>query len=439
MSLRHRINSVFLPRFFSAFNKNNPNYVYLIQWILISIVIGSCIGSASAIFLHSLAWVTNYRSLHSEWIFLLPFAGLAIGYLYHYLGKGTEAGNNLIIDTINHPKDIVPLKMAPLVFVGTLITHLFGGSAGREGTALQMAGSIADQFSKPFRLTKEERKPLIIAAVAGGFGSVFGTPLAGTFFAMEFYRIGKINYSSLFPALMTAIISHIVAEFWNAPHTHYTILHIPDVSLLTIFYAIVAGIAFGLCARCFSFLLKKVTQFFKHKIAYAPLRPFVGGCIVLFFIWSLDTTRYIGLGIPVISESFVAQVPYYDFVFKMLLTLLTLSSGFKGGEVTPLFFIGATLGNALSGILPLPYDLLAGMGFVAVFAGATNTPIACAIMAIELFGADAAVYLFVACAVSYYCSGNLSIYTQQIVGEPKHSFMAFMKGKTLHQIDENTK
>lgn len=324
--------------------------------------------------------------------------------------------------------------MAPLVFVGTIITHLLGGSAGREGTALQMAGSIADQFSKPLKLNNDDRRTLIIAAVAGGFGSVFGTPLAGAVFALEFFLIGRIRYQSIFPAFFTAIIAHQITTLFNVPHTHYHIPFVPELTFINIIYSVLAGILFGLCASFFSRSLSKLSLFFKSTISYPPLRPVVGGIIVLILILILNTTKYIGLGIPTIVQSFQEQLSSYDFALKILFTIITLAAGFKGGEVTPLFFIGATLGNALGLIIPLPTGLLAGMGFVAVFAGATNTPLACSIMAIELFGADCAIFVFIGCIISYLFSGHTSIYNRQIIGDPKNKINQKDQGKHLNEL-----
>lgn len=416
------------------FFRKYPSLPYIFKWTAICSFIGILIGSASAVFLQSLNWATDFRENNLWLISLLPIGGFLIGLLYYYFGKDAEAGNNLLIDTIHEPKQIIPFKMAPFVYISTIATHFFGGSAGREGTALQMAGSIADQFSKPFKLSASDRKILIIAAVAGGFGSVFGTPLAGAIFAVEFFLIGRIRYNALFPAFITAIIADIVTKLWQTPHTHYHINSIPDISFLNIFYAILAGIFFGLCASTFSKVIHKAGDVFKSKISYPPLRPFIGGLIIVCVVWAIGTTKYIGLGIPTIVQSFDQQLPAYDFAIKMILTIITLSAGFKGGEVTPLFFIGATLGNALSLFIPLPIGLLAGMGFVAVFAGATNTPIACSIMAIELFGVECGVYVSIACVVSYLLSGQNSIYVRQVIGEAKHQRFSNQVGKRLNEL-----
>lgn len=417
-----------------VFFRRYPAMPYILKWLFISSLIGVFVGSASAGFLQSLDWVTKYRENHLWLIALLPIGGLAIGLLYHYLGKDIEPGNNLLIDTIHNPKEIIPFRMAPFVYIGTMATHLFGGSAGREGTALQMAGAIADQFSKPFRLSASERKILIIAAIAAGFGSVFGTPLAGAIFGLEVFLIGRLKYDAIFPAFASAIIADLVTKMWNTPHTHYHISLVPDISVLNIIYAIIAGIAFGLCAASFSKTIHFTSSIFKSKIKFPPFRPLAGGVIVALAVWAIGNTKYIGLGIPTIVASFDQQLPAYDFALKMAFTIVTLAASFKGGEVTPLFFIGATLGNALSLFIPLPTGLLAGMGFVAVFAGATNTPLACSVMAIELFGNECGVYVAIACVVAYLLSGHNSIYGKQVVGEPKHSRFTSYQGKNINDL-----
>jgi H+/Cl- antiporter ClcA len=400
-----------------------------LKWILISVLIGITTGSASAFFLIALDWVTNCRE-HNNWlIWLLPIGGLLIGYGYYYGGKDVAKGNNLLLEEYENPQKKIPLTMAPLVLFGTLITHLFGGSAGREGTAVQMGGTIADQFTNVFKLDASERKTILLLGISAGFASVFGTPLAGALFALEILFFSKISFKSIPLSFLTAYIAYFTVEFWNIKHTDYSIPILPDISFTTIFWILTASILFGLTAMLFSRSTHFWSQLFSKNISYPPLRPFVGGILLAIAIYFIGTTKYIGLGIPVIVDSFSNPNTAYDFLLKILFTGFTLGAGFKGGEVTPLFFIGATLGSTLSLVVPLPIALLAGMGFVAVFAGATHTPIACTVMGIELFGIESGIFVGIACYTAYFASGSVGIYNAQIVkGAKFHLYQKIRRG-----------
>ena len=391
-----------------------------LQWLVICALIGLFSGSASAFFLVALEWVTQIRE-HNTWIiWLLPFGGLIIGLLYHYYGSSVVKGNNLLLEEYENPQQPIPFKMAPLVLIGTLITHLVGGSAGREGTAVQMGGAIADQFSKWFQLDKTDRKTILILGISAGFASVFGTPLAGAIFALEVVYFSKINVKSVILSFAVAYVAYFTVEFWQIKHTQYSIPNIPAISGIHLLWTIGTGILFGLAALLFSRTAHFWSRLFSKYIQYAPIRPLIGGTILALTIYCIGTTKYIGLGVPEIVKAFSTPNDSYDFLLKILFTGFTLGAGFKGGEVTPLFFVGATLGSALSVVIPLPIALLAGMGFVAVFSGATHTPIACTVMGMELFGIEGGIFIGIACVVAYFTSGSVGIYHSQIVKGPKY-------------------
>ncbi|MEL1240516.1 voltage-gated chloride channel family protein [Flavobacterium flavipallidum] len=396
------------------------NILLSFKWILICALIGMLSGSASAFFLMSLEWATQTRNQNFWLIWFLPVGGLLIGLLYHYYGKEVVKGNNLLLEEYENPQKTIPLKMAPFVLLGTIITHLFGGSAGREGTAVQMGGAIADQFSRIFKLDASDRKTLIILGISSGFSAVFGTPLAGAIFALEVVYFCKINLKSSILSFVAAYFAHYTVSLWPVHHTHYSIPFTPELNLENLLWIIPVGAIYGLAAMLFSRSTHFWSRLFSKTISYPPMRPYVGGIIFAVVVYYFNVTKFVGLGVPAIVEAFSIRSDNYDFLLKILFTGFTLGAGFKGGEVTPLFFVGATLGSALSGYVPLPIALLAGMGFVAVFSGATHTPIACTVMGIELFGLESAVFIALACFIAYISSGSIGIYHSQTVGGIKH-------------------
>lgn len=396
------------------------------KWMMICLLISGIVGSITAIFLHSLDFVTKFRETNQWIIFSLPITGFVIGYIYHRYGEDANKGNNIIIESHHEMQKNIPFKMAPLVFIGTILTHLSGGSAGREGTAVQMGGAIAFPFSKWFKLNHEEKKTILIMGVSAGFAAVFGTPLAGAVFALELIGFKFIRWQSVIPSFVAAFLAHYICLSWNIEHSIYVVKSIPSFNTLAVLWSLVAGICFGIVALLFSLSNQLFEKAFS-LIQYKPLRPFLGGAIIALIIWLMGTTQFIGLGIPSILDAFEKPAGHYDFLIKLLITSFTLSAGFKGGEVTPLFFIGATLGSIIMIFIPLPFALLAAMGLVGVFAGATHCIIASIILGIEVFGLKAGAYIGIASITAYFSSGPNSIYSSKFKIGAKFALYNYFK------------
>ncbi|MBE8719115.1 chloride channel protein [Sphingobacterium pedocola] len=384
----------------------------LIKWSIIVIVIGIPVGTISAGFLVALNYVTDVREENTWLILFLPFAGFLIVFLYKKYGYRADKGNNLILEEYYRPSAPIPWIMAPLIILTTLLTHLFGGSAGREGTAVQYGASVADQFSRYLSFTKKERRMVLCCGIAAGFASLFGTPFAAAVFAVEIFRIGKLRHQILLPALIAAYLAHVTCLIWNAPHTRYPNVIIPDLITTDVFWIVGLGLLCGITARLFIYSGNLFDQL-SRRIPNAYLRVIIGSILLIICTICLGTTKYIGLGLPIIADSFQQPQALYDFFIKIVLTTLTLSIGFKGGEVTPLFFIGATLASALSLYIPVDILLLTAVGFVSVFAGSTKTPLACTIMAMELFGLPVGMCAFLGCFSAVMISGRKGIYGSQ--------------------------
>ncbi|MEX1020210.1 MAG: chloride channel protein [Litorilinea sp.] len=420
---------------------------FALRWGALGSLVGVLAGTASAIFLIALDWATQTRILNPWLIGLLPLGGFLMGWSYRRFGGAAALGNNLVIDEVNRTRTRIPLRMAPMVLAGTVLTHLLGGSAGREGTAIQMGASLADNLRRLLypvgqaafgqELMGQERRLLIMAGIAGGFGSVFGVPAAGFVFGMEVQRVGRIRYEGLIPCMAASYIGDLVTRAWGAPHAHYPHLAATPNDPWLLGKVIVAGIGFGLTALLFIELIHAIKGGWARLTAYTPLYPVMGGVLVLGLTWLVDTTDYLGLSLPLIYAAVGAggEVVLYAFALKLLFTAITLGSGYLGGEVTPLFVIGSTLGYTLGHLLGVDPAFLASIGLVAVFAGAANTPLACAIMGIELFGGNAALYLFAGCAAAYLASGHRGIYTTQRLDTPKGHALDLEEHESLHTFN----
>ncbi|MDZ4765391.1 MAG: chloride channel protein [Chloroflexota bacterium] len=391
----------------------------LLKLAFLSAIIGVLAGTASALFLVALAWATDFRVAHPDIIVALPFAGFAIGWMYHRFGRAAAGGNTLIIAQIHSNNAPIPARMTPMILVGTVVTHLFGGSAGREGTAIQMGASLADTLRRLLErigltIAPDERRWLLLAGMSGGFASVFGTPAAGFVFALEVPRVGRIDTDGIAPCLIAACVGDVVTRAWGVGHAHYPALPVTPIDAGLLINVVLVGAACGLVARAFVALTDAIRHQLRTRIPYPPLRPLIGGVIVLLMVALAGTRDYLGLSLPLLQASVSGvDVPPLAFAGKLAFTAVTLGSGFVGGEVTPLFVMGSTLGHALGGIVGVDPAFMAALALVAVFAGASKTPLACAIMGVELFGGGAAIYSMVICVAAYLAAGRRGIYASQ--------------------------
>ena len=386
----------------------------LFKWTWLGAAVGIACGAASAVFLLLLDSVTRFREAHEVIVYSLPIAGLLIGVVYERWGKPIEGGNDLVIDTIHDGSTQLPLRMAPMVLVGTVLTHLFGGSAGREGTAVQMGASLADAIAHALRLAKEARRQLLAAGIAGGFGAVFGTPIAGALFGLEVASVGRIETEALVPALVASLVGDWVCRHLGVVHTAYPAMPLVELTPLVLAKLAVLGLAMGVTAMAFVALTHGLKKRLAERIPRLPLRMFFGGLVVVLMWKALGTSAYLGLGVPVIVQAFTdPNLPVYAFAAKLVLTSVTVASGFLGGEVTPLFFVGATLGSVLARWLGLPLALGAGAGLAAVFGAAANTPLALSVMAVELLGAGAFPHVVIVTVIASLLSGPRGLYPSQ--------------------------
>ena len=384
------------------------------QWLTLGALVGMLAGAASALFLFSLQQATDFRTRHELIVYALPLAGLLVGWVYERYGSSIAGGANLIIDTIHDDGPCLPLRMAPMVLIGTVLTHLFGGSAGREGTAVQMGASLADAALRQLKLSGALRRQVLAAGVAGGFGSVFGTPVAGALFGLEFVVQGRIEYAALLPALTAAVVGDLTTRALGITHSLYPVPDTLPLSPILLLKWLAFALALSLATRAFVELTHFLKAQGRVRIPRLPLRMFVGGVAVV-ALWRLvGTSDYLGLGVPTILRSFSdTHLPVSAFALKILFTAITLGAGFLGGEVTPLFFVGAALGNVLARALGLPLAMGAGVGLAAVFAAAAKTPLALSVMAVELLGAGLFPHAAIVCTLCYLMTGRRGIYSAQ--------------------------
>ena len=382
-------------------------------WVLLAVLIGLIVGGLDAVFGRILLAVSSFRTDH--FYYLIPFlalAGLATVYIYQRFGKRANKGMGLVFSIGQQSDETIPRRLIPIAMLTTWLTHLFGGSAGREGVAIQIGASVANYLGDLAKV--KNRHIMVMVGMAAGFSGLFQTPLAATLFAVEVIVVGSIYYQAILPALIASLVAAQTSHFLGLEKFSYAVTKLPTLNLLIIMKLVVIGIAFGLIGFLFSWLLGKTKASLGTLLPNPYLRIVVGSVILSVLFVVFDQGRYSGLGTNLISTTFSGGPIFaWDFIVKLLLTILTLSIGFQGGEVTPLFAIGATLGMLLGALMGLPLTFVAALGYAAVFAAATNTFFAPILIGCEVFGFSLLPYLLITVSVSYALNFNHSIYTAQ--------------------------
>ena len=390
------------------------NYKEIIFYTLIAALIGIIVGAIDAVFGATLLTITDIRDNNIMKIVpFLPIAGVAIMLMYKQFSKESIKGMTLVFQTGFGDSDRIPKLLIPLVMISTWITHLFGGSAGREGVAVQLGATVAHTIGRKMKMPNNSRV-LLIAGMAAGFSGLFQTPLAATFFAMEVLVAGSLQYEALLPALMASYVASFTSHFLGLEKFSVMVQDTLNFSPIMIFKLIVIGIVFGITGGAFAHVLGISKGFFAKLINDPIKRIFMLGCVLTIILLVLHVGRYCGLGTNLIGASFSGKPIYsYDWILKFLLTILTLSAGFQGGEVTPLFAIGSSLGVVLANLLGIPIEITAALGYAAVFGSATNTLLAPILIGAEVFGPQNILYFAVVCSLAYVFNGNKTIYTSQ--------------------------
>lgn len=385
----------------------------LIKWLILGTFIGFLVGSVCSIFGHMLIWANDYRLAH-QWIsMMLPLGGLLIVFMYRTWNNEDDKGTNTVISSI-HSNTGIRTRMAPLIYASTMITHFFGGSAGREGAAIQLGGSIANRIGKELSLNDNDQRIIIMCGMSAGFSALFGAPMAAAIFSLEVISIGIMHYSALVPCVTASMTAHFLASYLEVKTEAFYVAMIPDFTpvifvKIIIFAAFAGGVSvlFCICLHQTGHLYKR---FFKNKY----LRIFAGGCIILVLCAILGTNEYLGSGQGIMEHIFhYEETKWYSFLLKMVFTALTLGAGFKGGEIVPSFCIGAAFGCAVASLFGLPVTLVAACGMVGVFCGVTNCPITSLLISFELFGFEGMPYYLTTVVVSYMLSGYYGLYRSQ--------------------------
>lgn len=395
------------------FFKSFFSVITLVKWLVISVGIGLLVGAITSVFGHALTWVNDFRGQNPIVILALPVGGLLIVFLYRFFKNTNDQGTNMVISSIHSSTDI-PWKMAPLIFITTVITHLCGGSAGREGAAIQLGGSIANKLGKVIKLNGNDQRIIIMCGMSAGFSALFGTPMAAAIFSLEVISIGIMHYSALVPCVTAAMIAHFVADFLKVHPEAFTVAEIPTIEPVIFFKIVLFAALIGGLSILFCVILHTTEHLYKKYLKNPYVRIFIAGCVVILLSMVLRTDFYLGSGMGIIEHIFEGgDIAVYAFLLKMIFTALTLGAGFKGGEIVPSFCIGAAFGCVVAPLFGLPTTLVTACGMVGLFCGVTNCPITSLLISFELFGFEGMPYYLTTVAVSYMLSGYYGLYHAQ--------------------------
>lgn len=384
----------------------------MLKWLVIGGLVGGVGGVVGALFHLGVSYATEVRLAHPWVLYLLPAGGLVIAGLYK-LCKLEGRGTNAVIESVHFGKE-VPVLLVPLIFVSTVITHLCGGSAGREGAALQIGGGIGYRTGRLLHLGEKDLPLATLCGMSGVFSALFGTPLTATVFALEVISVGVLYYAGLVPCITAAMVGYLVSLWMGVPPTRFTVV-MPALDGWTLLLVVVLAILCALVSILFCRGLHVTEHLAERLMKNSCLRAAAGGAVIIALTLLLGTTDYNGAGMDVISRALTGEASGWAWLLKLLFTAVTIGCGFKGGEVVPSFFVGATFGCAAGALLGLPPGFAAAIGLVAVFCGAVNCPIASVVLSVELFGADAMLYFAIACAISYVLSGYCGLYSSQTI------------------------
>lgn len=383
-----------------------------IKWFLISVFIGLTVGAVGIGFHYSIDVVSELRNEHTWLIYLLPVGGAVIVLLYHLCKKDDDKGTNFILSAVRQSEKISVLT-APLIFITSTITHLLGGSSGREGAALQLGGSIAYNFGKLFRLDENDKKTITMCGMSAAFSALFGTPVTAAVFAIEVVNVGVMHFSAIVPCAVSAIVGAKLAEISGVSPTAFILNGIPELDLLSVLKVSILSILCAVLSVIFCITMHKAEKIYSKFIPNRYLRIITGGVLVVLITLVVGTYDYNGAGMDIVAKALSGEAKYEAFILKIIFTALTLSAGYKGGEIVPVFFTGATFGNVAGKLLGLSPSFGAGIGLVSLFCGVTNCPITSIILSVELFGGEGLVFFLLSCAFSYMLSGYYGLYHEQ--------------------------